>query len=147
MINYQICEANIDNLNDICRLENQYGKEVYSRESITSMFEYDYYYTYVMLIDNKVIGYISATIIVDECNLLKVIVDKEYRKNGYGKLLLKYLIDICNKNGVDKIYLEVRTDNIIAKNFYKSFGFKKESVRPGYYNGVDAEIFWYYIND
>lgn len=147
MTKYQICKASIEYLEDIFRLECQYGKEVFSKESISSMFNYDYYHTYVMLIDNKVIGYISATIIIDECNLLKIIIDDKYRKNGYGKILLKYLIEICKNNSVDKIYLEVRKDNLIAKNFYMSFGFKKESERPGYYDGIDAEIFWYYIND
>jgi len=147
MTNYQICKASVEYLEDILNLENQYGKEVYSKNSIISMFNYDYYHTYIMLIDNKVIGYVSATIIVDECNLLKIIVDKNYQNNGYGKILLKYLVDICKSNAVDKIFLEVRKDNVIAKSFYQNFGFKKESERIGYYDGVDAEIFWYYIND
>ena len=68
-------------------------------------------------------------------------------KKGFGKILLNHLIDECKKKNANKIFLEVRKDNEIAKMFYKNFGFRKESERIGYYDGVDAEIFWYYIND
>ena len=147
MIDYCIREAEISDIEAIVRLENQYGDEVYSSNLIESTFDYDYYHTYVILVDNKVIGYISATIILDECNLLKIIIDKEYRKNGFGRELLGFLVDRCKSLSVNRIFLEVRKDNDVAKMFYENFGFRKESERPGYYDGVDAEIFWYYIND
>ena len=147
MINCEIRSAVKDYCLDIVRLENQYGVDTYSLESIMSTFDYDYYHNYVILIDNKVIGYISATIIYDECNLIKIIVDNDYRNNGYGKLLLNYLIDTCREKKVDKIFLEVRSDTDVAKAFYKTLGFELENIRRGYYDGVDAEIFWYYIND
>ena len=147
MSNVCIRIATKDDCDSILRLENQYGIDVYSESGILSMFDYDYYYVYVLELDNKVIGYISATIIIDECNLIKIIIDNNYRKYGYGKMLLDYLINKCKEKCIDKIYLEVREDNNIAKSFYQKNGFKKESVRTGYYDGVDAEIFWYYIND
>lgn len=147
MDNIEIRPANIADCDDIFNLENQYGVDIYSIESIRSTFDYDYYHTYVILFCNKVIGYISATIILDECNLIKIIIDRDYRKNGYGKLLLNHLIAECKKLGVDKIFLEVRSDNDVAKNFYRSLGFRFDSIRKGYYDGIDAEIFWYYIND
>ena len=90
---------------------------------------------------------VSATIIIDECNLLKIIVDNNYKKSGIGSQLLKCLISKCVECDTKKIYLEVRKDNLIAKSFYEKHGFQKESERIGYYDGVDAEIFWYYIND
>ena len=95
MSNVCIRIATKDDCDSILRLENQYGIDVYSEASILSMFNYDYYYVYVLELDNKVIGYISATIIIDECNLIKIIIDNDYRKCGYGKMLLDYLIDKC----------------------------------------------------
>ena len=147
MSNVCIRIATKDDCDSILRLENQYGIDVYSESSILSMFNYDYYYVYVLELDNKVIGYISATIIIDECNLIKIIVDNDYRKCGYGKMLLEYLIDKCKEMSIGKIYLEVREDNGVAKSFYQKNRFKRESIRPEYYDGVDAEIFWYYVND
>jgi len=147
MIDFYIRESSCEDVDEILALEQQYGIDVYSRESIISTFNYDYYYTFVIVNDNKVIGYISATIIFDECNLLKIIVDQQYRGKGYGKLLVQKLIDICKEKFVNKIYLEVRKDNEVAKSFYSKLGFMKETERSGYYDGVDAEIFGYYIND
>ena len=80
MTNCIIREATVDDLESIYQLEEQYGIDIYSKDSIISTFNYDYYYTYLMLIDNKVIGYISASIIFDECNLIKIIIDKNCRK-------------------------------------------------------------------
>ena len=147
MNDYIIRLATKDDCLDIERLEKDYGVDVYSMSSILSTFDYDYYHNYVILIDNKVIGYISATIICDECNLIKIIIDKNYRKNGYGRVLLNSLIEKCKENKVNKIFLEVRSDNGVAKKFYQALGFRLESIRSGYYDGVDAEILWYYIND
>ena len=147
MSNVEIRLATRDDCDAMVRLENQYGLDVYSKESINSTFDYDYYHNFVILLDNKVIGYISATIILDECNLIKIIIDSEYRKCGYGRKLLDRLIDKCKECGVTKIFLEVRSDNLVAKAFYKSMGFVTESIRLKYYDGIDAEILWYYIND
>ena len=148
MNNFKIREAKIDDVEDICKLEEQYTIDMYTIDSIKSTFQQDYFHTFVGIKDNKIIGYVSATFIFEECNLIKIIVDKNFRHQGYGELLVNFLIHQCKKNGVNKIFLEVRNDNIIAKSFYSKIGFEKESVRKRYYHdGVDAEIFWYYIND
>lgn len=147
MSSFCIREANKNDIETLLKLEESFGSEAYSRDMILDSFDNGYYYNYVIEVDNLIIGYISYTIIFDECNLLKIVIDDNYRMSGYGKKLFESMVLKCKEKEVDKIFLEVRTDNITAKKFYQKIGFVKESIRAGYYNGIDAEILWYYIND
>ncbi len=38
-----------------------------------------------------------------------------------------------------KVFLEVRSKNIAALNFYKGFGFKENALRIGYYSGEEKD--------
>ncbi len=56
-------------------------------------------------------------------NIHDVIIRKEYRGYGYGKLLLQKIIDLAQERGYCKVTLEVREDNIIAQKLYRQLGF------------------------
>lgn len=136
----------LSDVEKVSELENQYGKEIYSIETLQKNFEYDYYHNLVVEIDNKIVGYIMTTIIYDECEILKIIVEQKYRRQGVGELLLKNIIDYCKGNSVSKIFLEVRSQNVVAKNLYQKIGFEKAGIRDNYYGDDVAEIYWYKLN-
>ncbi|MCR5565099.1 MAG: ribosomal protein S18-alanine N-acetyltransferase [Gammaproteobacteria bacterium] len=95
-------------------------------------------YTYVLVLDDSVYGYIALYKILDEINILYIYVDESKRGKGYGKSLLKYGIKFVAKEN-DMVYLEVRKSNIVAQNLYKSFGFIENGYRKAYYSdGEDA---------
>lgn len=77
--------------------------------------------------DNKYIGY--GQIIVE--NYTPLIVNfgilKEYRGKGYGKVLLRYLLNIVKLSGFNTVKLRVKSENRIALRLYKSLGFKIKS--------------------
>jgi len=136
----------LSDIESVGKLENQYGKEIYSLDALKKIFEYDYYYNLVLEIDDKIVGYIMTTIICDECEILKIIVDEKYRRQGLGELLLQNLIDYCKQNSVSKIFLEVRSQNCVAKKLYQKIGFEKTGIRDNYYGDDVAEIYWYQLN-
>jgi len=78
--------------------------------------------------DNTPFGY--GQIIVED--KVAVIVNfgiiEKYRKEGYGKVLLRYLLNIANSNHFSKVSLRVDSSNIVAFKLYLSLGFnvKKE---------------------
>ena len=53
-------------------------------------------------------------------------------------------LNLCKKNNVIDINLEVRASNIKAQNLYKKFGFIEEGIRKKYYedNKEDAILMW-----
>jgi ribosomal-protein-alanine N-acetyltransferase len=60
-----------------------------------------------------------------------------------GRHLLRRLLDIARWNGAERVFLEVRPSNPLAKNLYESLGFKDIGKRPRYYpakNGREDAI-------
>jgi RimJ/RimL family protein N-acetyltransferase len=54
-------------------------------------------------------------------------VKKDFRNQGVGKVLLNELLDWAKKNpSIEKVCLEVFSDNTNAINLYRSFGFVEE---------------------
>lgn len=52
-------------------------------------------------------------------------VNKNHRRKGVGKSLMKEAIKFAKKRNVDSIELVVNSDNTIAKRLYKKVGFEK----------------------
>ena len=96
---------------------------------------------YLLLENDEVIGEIDYKHTYIESDLLFIYIKEEYRGKDYSKVLLDESIKELKKIGVKKIFLEVDTENKIAYNLYKSYGFKEISIRKNYYsNSHDAII-------
>ena len=133
--------ASINDIDSIFSIDNSYEFEKYSYNQFLEMYNIDYYHFLVAMSDTKIVGYLCFTKIFDECNLIKIVVSKEFQHQGIGKNLVEFLIHEMKVSGVKKIYLEVRTDNEKAINLYEKTGFKLIDIRKGYYNGIDAKIY------
>ena len=61
---------------------------------------------------------------------------------GVGRALMLVLLDRAAERSAERIFLEVRADNDVAKALYASLGFEEIAVRPHYYQpeGIDAVI-------
>ena len=65
------------------------------------------------------------------------IAEPSYRNKGIGKQAIRQMIDIAEGEGIHLITLNVRADNIPARNVYATCGFKiKERFTKK--NGIDA---------
>lgn len=91
-------------------------------------------FCFVALEDDTVAGYVVVSIVLDECNLLDIAVDKSYRRKGVAKALFKKICDIAKEKDLSFVTLEVRSSNESAMLFYQSEGFDKVAVRKNYYS-------------
>jgi ribosomal protein S18 acetylase RimI-like enzyme len=57
-------------------------------------------------------------------NLHDIFVLDKYRGKGLGRKLLEKIIEIAIEKDCCKVTLEVREDNLLAKNLYRELGFK-----------------------
>lgn len=146
-MNILLRPASVSDVSKILMLESQTQFDKYNQDSLTQMFNLDYYKFIVATLNDEVIGYIVATILFEDADILKIIVDTKYRRCGVGKKLIENLLSICKENGVKKLHLEVRTDNSNAINFYESLGFEYEFSRKNYYGLIDAKIYGMNINE
>ena len=89
--------------------------------------------------DINVVAYLYAINTIDNIDLLSIVVDDSYKRNGIATKLVNYLIgNYCYRDKT--ITLEVDVYNIPALKFYEKLGFKLVNVRKKYYNDHDAYL-------
>lgn len=87
---------------------------------------------FLILLTNEVAGYVVLTFsynlefcgrnaFVDELYL-----HAEYRGLGIGKHTLRFLTEVCAKEGISTMRLEVQRENSSAQALYRSFGFVED---------------------
>ena len=66
---------------------------------------------------------------------------EEYQGNGFGQMMLDFVIELVSSVGVPSISLEVRESNTKAIALYEKNGFKFSHKREKYYSdGEDALV-------
>lgn len=98
---------------------------------------------WVLCVDALIAGYGILSTGAGEAHVLNICIAPDYRGQGLGRHLLRRLLDIARWNGAERVFLEVRPSNPLAKNLYESLGFKDIGKRPRYYpakNGREDAI-------
>ena len=85
---------------------------------------------FVIEIDNKIIATIVIHIFWGQLHIKYLVVDKQYRNQGLGTLLMNHALDFGKNNQCQFAYLE--TLDFQAPNFYEKLGFKTELIREGF---------------
>lgn len=126
-----------EHVNDVLTLEKEYigtGDVGAIKNSLNS----DKLNYYILLKNDKVIGFFECLILPPEMELYDIVVSKEYQGKGYSKILMDYMINLAKENYVETILLEVNSINNKAINLYLKYGFKEYSNRKNYYGENDA---------
>jgi len=95
--------------------------------------------------DGIVVGYIIFWLKEEGLgHIISLAVDKKFRGQHIAtKLLMKALVAFKGCN-VDRITLEVKSQNTIAIKFYQKFGFVIDRKVPNYYeDGSDAYVMFF----
>ncbi|MDD3946523.1 MAG: ribosomal protein S18-alanine N-acetyltransferase [Clostridia bacterium] len=88
-------------------------------------------------------GYGGFAHIMDEAHIMNIAIDRAYRKLGFGRALLKTLLEEAKSLGVRAVTLEVRENNAAARALYESEGFVLAGIRKDYYGlYAHALIYW-----
>ena len=92
-----------------------------------------------LFLSNLLIGICVFHVVIDEVQINYFVVNKKYRKKGYGTNLMNYLIKQCEILNINKLLLEVSLSNTTAEKFYSRFDFYTVGIRTKYYkDGSDA---------
>ena len=86
-----------------------------------------------LLITNLIIGICVFQVVVDEAQINYFVVNKKFRKKGFGSYLMNFLIKKCEKLNLKKLLLEVSQSNVTAERFYSRFDFYTVGIRKKYY--------------
>ena len=85
-------------------------------------------------------GYLLATIIDGEAEILSIGVTPDRQRQGVGKRLLQYFFEHGASQNITRVVLEVAEDNVSALGLYRDFGFVKFGRRKGYYKQGNRKI-------
>ena len=99
--------------------------------------------TDVMSLAENIVAFATWQTVCDEATLLSIAVDDGYRGQGIATTLLEYGESRLAKQGIEKIFLEVRASNDAARQLYKRFRYQVIAERKNYYpttGGREAAI-------
>ena len=89
----------------------------------------------------ELIAYLIGTLIAPEGEIYRIAVREKHRGRGIGYRLLDYSVKTSKGQGLEALFLEVRSRNIPAIKLYEAYGFKRSGIRKNYYkNPVDDAI-------
>jgi ribosomal-protein-alanine N-acetyltransferase len=96
---------------------------------------------FVLEINGGFGGYIGLWIHDETAEIINFLIMKEYQGLGFGKMMMNFVIDLCESVNVKTISLEVRKDNEKAIGLYEKLGFTCSHVRKNYYtDSTDALV-------
>lgn len=91
------------------------------------------FYLPVLLLDGEIVGYAVMQCLFEEGELQNIAVHEDYRGEGYGKMLLLDCLDTACAQNAERVFLEVREGNTVARSLYESVGFEEYGTRKNYY--------------
>ncbi|WP_136680373.1 ribosomal protein S18-alanine N-acetyltransferase [Neptunomonas sp. XY-337] len=86
-----------------------------------------------VFVEAQLVGFVFATYLFDEAELLQIGTTGSMRGNGLGKALLSALAERLQAEEVTRLMLEVRSSNTAALALYQRVGFAQDGRRKGYY--------------
>ena len=129
-----ILKAGINDISEIVKIEEKYIPDGWSEKAFSHWLENKNTIIFKAVIQNKIIGFINGSFVLDEGELLNIAVEEQYRILKTGSLLFEYLENYFKEMNVSKIFLEVREKNTSAIGFYLKHGFEKNGLIKNYYN-------------
>ena len=93
-----------------------------------------------VLESRAVAGFIMAWLVVDELHIINLAVVPEMRRGGVAAALLDHSIGEAIDMGAVWCQLEVRANNLPARELYLRSGFEVLGTRKGYYQGGEDAV-------
>ncbi|NLA67746.1 MAG: ribosomal protein S18-alanine N-acetyltransferase [Gammaproteobacteria bacterium] len=91
------------------------------------------YPAWVLLEGGAFIGHGVLSVAAGEAHVLNICIDPSRQGRGYGRALLRSMVDAARGRGARRVYLEVRPSNPVAIALYQDEGFNEIGRRPRYY--------------
>lgn len=138
-----ISDLGLDSKQQISAIEAEVHRNPWSELAVVAHLQNPISVSKGVFLEGNLVGYILGQHFDNEYHVLNVAVCRDQQKKGLGHLLLAGSIVALWKDGVRKVFLEVRPSNSAALGLYRKFGFKTIAVRKRYYqdNLEDALVF------
>ena len=142
---YNFLPMDINYLTKVYELELESYDYPWTKEILRDCILYKYD-SFVVVLNDNLIGYIISKITYPETHILNLTVKKNFRKNGIGKALVELIISDARLRNSENIILEVRANNTDAQSLYKKLNFEVIGTRKDYYESKNDREDAYVLN-
>lgn len=146
----RVRKAMSKDVDDILRIEEESFTTPWSRKSLEMEVTQNQLAHYLVVEENyMVVGYGGFWKIADEAHIGNIAIAKEYRRKGFGKILMKEMVSLAKSLEIEAMTLEVRPSNEPALRLYSFFDFYHAGIRKNYYSDTheDGWILWKELKD
>ena len=88
-----------------------------------------------------IVGYSGLWKIDDEAHVSTIAIHPDYRRRGFGEILLAGMFGKALRLKARYIVLEVRVSNEVAQRLYRKYGFIRHSRRKNYYRSSREDAY------
>lgn len=124
-------DAEEGDLSSLLAMEAECFRTPYREGALRPMLSQSFAKNYLALSGGEAVGYLLATTIAGESEILRIAVQKEMRGRGIARALLSRLLGDLSEDTA--YFLEVRRSNTAAIALYSAFGFDAYAERKHYY--------------
>ena len=119
--------------NGLSELEDLIFNDAWSYRDVQDLICTEGSMCFTAIEDGEVVAYVLGRLIAPEGEIYRVAVTHKKRQRGIGYRLLDYATKTSKGQGLERLFLEVRSQNMPAIRLYTAYGFKKIGIRRGYY--------------
>lgn len=139
-MNVEILRASVDHIDDVMTIASESGLSEWSRDHyIGELTLPDTLFIVAKLYESRCSGFITGRMVPDSQSSSQAAeihnfgVRVEDRRRGVGSCLLRSFMEVAAKRGASRVFLEVRSGNVTAIDFYRKYGFEVYTSRRDYY--------------
>ncbi len=101
---------------------------------------------FVLVNDGRALGYVGVVYGADTADIVTLFVCPDNRRGGYASKMLLYVFEVLCERGKEKVFLEVRENNVAARKLYEKHGFLYLNKRRRYYTNPTEDA-WVMIKE
>lgn len=136
----KIRTATINDLASIYEIDHLTNPAPWSKENLRQSLKQDLGFVYQSGAAPS--AFLLCADRIDFNEILLIATHPAWRRQGQAQQLLEYFFSYHQKEQQQKIFLEVKKNNLAAIALYEKLGFNKESIRKNYYSDhSDALIY------
>ena len=120
----------------VANLETQLFESRFDAEQLRSLLEKPAFYGAVLAapgVASDVHAYCLSYITPDSADIIAIGTHGNCQRSGFGQAVMRHMIEVTEQRHVERILLEVASDNCAARQLYHSFGFVEVGCRKNYY--------------
>ena len=137
-----IRKMNSADIPDVLRIQGELAFQDWNERQYEQEIKAPYTYAIVYEGDNGIEGYAVFHLLGADSELLSIAVSTSAQRKGIGSQLLHAGLSQLDLDKSDCCFLEVRENNIKARNFYEKHGFNLFGIRKKYYaDGENAALY------